>query len=252
MGLDAYLHYQCSYRPNGSLHVITENMRLVRMLSIMNQRGVPQVTFQLSTPRGVQERTVTRAEAEKAAANWEALGATCKRCPVSNGRATPGCQARVNYPIDDVALQIVREALEINAQSFEAPADGFVRSLVAAGNCSGQRIERVVRSVNAQPSAIGNAAVQFVVNEQEVNVTPYMALEHLFFRAYLNPAQVLEVREWYRAFYAAIGDRIAEELDPKAAAGQLFGSSQSLQDLNELGALVNRAEQEGLGLVLDG
>ena len=38
---------------------------------------------------------------------------------------------------------------------MQAPGDFFVRSLVAAGNCDGQRMVQVVRSLGREPSPIG-------------------------------------------------------------------------------------------------
>jgi hypothetical protein len=252
MGLDAYLYYQCPFRPNGSVGSLLETQRLLRMLDVMKKHDVPSVAFQLRGPNGMEERTVTRAQAEQAEARWAELGATCMQCPVGNRRTTPGCQARVDYPLDDVALSVVREALEVNAQDFAPPADRFVRSLLAAGNCDGQRMLHILANLQAAPSAIGRSPVRFVVDGRAVGITPYMALEHVFFRSYLDPVETLALREWYRAFYVAVGNRIAAGPDPDTASKALFGSSYALQDLAGLGALVKQAEQHKLGLVLDG
>ncbi|MFO0618036.1 MAG: hypothetical protein U0414_35925 [Polyangiaceae bacterium] len=252
MGLDAYLYYQCSYRPQGSLDFLNESKRLAQMLRIMDEKRVPSVTYQLRTARGVEERTVQRAEAMRAAQALQELPATCAPCPVTNGRSAPGCSARVNYPVDDVALEVLREALEINANDLTPPADGFIRSLVRAGDCDGQRMGALLRSLNARPAPAGSTPVAFTLDGRVYGVTVYMALEHLFFRSFLRPGEALVVREWFRAFYTAIGERIGSHADPNAAAAALFGGSPSLQDLSALGDLFKRAEKHSLGVQLDG
>ncbi|MFO0552437.1 MAG: hypothetical protein U0271_28875 [Polyangiaceae bacterium] len=252
MGLDAYLYYQCSYRPQGSLDFLNESKRLTSMLRIMDEKRVPSVKYQLRTARGVEERTVHRAEAMRAAQALQELPATCAPCPVTNGRWAPGCSARVNYPVDDVALAVLREALEINASDLTPPADGFIRSLLEARDCNGERWLALLKGLNARPTPAGSTPVAFPLDGRVYNITVYMVLEHLFFRSFLRPDQALQVREWFRAYYTAIGERIGSQPDPNAAAAALFGSSESLQDLSALGDLFKRAEKHGLGVLLDG
>lgn len=252
MGLDAYLQYQCSYRPNGSLDFLNENQRLARMLQIMDAQGVPSVTYQLQTARGTQQRTVQRAEAMQAARALQELPATCAPCPVTNGRSAPGCSARVNYPVDGVALEVLREALVIHASHLAPPADGFIRSLVQARNCDGQRMLALLAGLNARPAPAGVAPVSFRLDARAFDITVYMVLEHLFFRSVLSPQEALHVREWFRSFYAAIGDRIGGQPDPNAAAAALFGGSESLRELSALGDLFKRAEKHALGVLMDG
>lgn len=253
MGLDAYLYYQCPFRPNGDLTQLQEFQRMSQMLGVMRQHGVPSVTFQMRGPQGVTERTVSREEAEASAAQAQNLSATCARCPVGTERPSPGCLARVNYPIDENALHVLHEALEINAADFTPPRDAFIRSLVKAPEVNGERMARICADLQATPSPVGSSPVTFVIEGQTHAVTPHMVLEHLFFRRFLDQAETLAIREWFRSFYSAIGNRIMDGPgDQQANTKALFTSSPSLQDLAALGNLIKRAETHGLALMMDG
>ncbi|WP_412735918.1 hypothetical protein [Krasilnikovia sp. MM14-A1259] len=225
--------------------------QLVRMGGLMDQHGVPSLTFRVLGQQGVEDRTVHRAQTEQASVQMQHLWQLCLACPVSNRQAAPGCHARLDYPVDDLALTVLREALLENAAMFTPPADGFVRTLVRMG-WDGRRMEQLVRQLGAEPSPVGSAPVPFDLDGRTVNVTPYMVLEHLCFRDRLDPSETLVVGTWYGWFHTALGNRIAESPDPNAAARELFGNSASLGGLAALGQLIRHANQHGLGLLLDG
>lgn len=252
MGLDAYLHYGCPFRPGGEHGALLELDRMANVLRLMQQHGVPEVTFEMRQPDGVAKRTIKRAEAEEGARRRDSLASTCARCPASAPGQVPGCRARVDYPIDDVALEIVKDALEIDAGTPRPEAALLYRALAVPGN-DGRRMLAVLAQLGAKPSAIGTTPVRVLVDGGVTTATPYAVLELFFFAKHLDPAATKALREWYRGVYTAIGDRIAD--DPRgldAASQALFGSSPSLQGLAALGSLVQHAEKLGLGLVMDG
>lgn len=252
MGLDAYIHYVCPFRPGGEHGALVELDRMANVLRVMQQHGVPEVTFEVRQPDGVARRTIRRAEAEEGVRRRDTLAGTCAVCPVSAPRQVPGCRVRIDYPFDDVALEVIREALELDAGTPRPGAALLYRSLLTPGN-DGRRMMAVLDQLGARPSPIGSVKVRVLVDATVATATPYAVLEAFCFAQYLDPVATRALREWYRAFYTAIGDRIAD--DPRgvdAASQALFGSSPSLAGLAALGQLVQRAEKQGLGLVMDG
>ncbi|BCJ48346.1 hypothetical protein GCM10010168_77280 [Actinoplanes ianthinogenes] len=255
MGLDAYLGYECTYRPGGAISQLTELEYLARVRSLMDQHGVPSVTLQVGGAQGVETRTIHRAEVEQAAGASQHLRQLCLTCPVSDQRGTPGCQARLNYPVDEPALTVMREALGEGSMLFDVDADPeidrFVRTLARDG-WDGRRMEQLVRRLGEEPRAVGSEAVAFDLDDMTVWVTPYMVLEYLCFQTRFDPAEVRAASTWYRWFHIAVGNRIGSAADPHAAARDLFGGSASLRGLAALAQLNKRAEEHGLGLLLDG
>lgn len=252
MGLDAYLYYMCPFRPNGDIGDLLQLQQSARMLAVMKQHGVPEVTMKRMGPHGVQEDKVTLAQAEQGAARWGELAETCTRCPVSDMRGTPGCAARVDYPIDGVALGILADALALVATDPDSPGLPFLRSLRASGR-DGYGMERVVSGL---PQAIvqqGHQRVPVVVDGERLSLSPYMVAEHMCFRSFLDASEALALRGFYRLFYSAVGERIlAHPGGETAGQNELFSSSKSLVQLAQLGDLVKRAEQHGLGILMDG
>jgi hypothetical protein len=225
----------------------------LRLLAIMRQHDVPSVTMNVMGPNGPSEREITREEAERDSAGMQALVEACAKCPAAVIQGAPACSIRVDYPVDEVALTVVREAMEVNAAQFEGEHTAFVRSLVSAGDCDGTRMLNIVRTLQAEPIPVGQKPVSFDLDGRPLEITPYMLLEHMFFRSHLDVAETTALREWYRSFYIAVGNRIADGPgDQDANADALFGSSPSLQDLAALGALVKAAQQNGWAVQLDG
>ena len=254
MGLDAYLYYQCPFRQQGDYGQIQHLRRSLQMLQLMVQHNVPSLTLKMMGPDGPTEREVTRAEAEQANTAMGHLANACARCPAGVLSGVPGCNARITYPVDDVALGIMLEAMEINAAEFDGPTSWFILSLVQAGDCDGQRMEGVLRNLQKPPTRVGHTPVHFRVGGQPATVTPYMLLEHMFFRKFLDAQATKALREFFRCYYSAVGERILSgpHDDNDANAQALFGSSESLQELAAFGSLIKAAETNGWGMMLDG
>jgi len=254
MGLDAYLYYQCGFRRQGEYGQIQHIRRSLSMLQVMLQHNVPSLTVQTIGPNGPVERKVTRAEAEQANTAMGHLANACKQCPAGVLRGVPGCNARVDYPVDEVALGVLREALAINAAEFEGPTSRFVTTLVQSGVCDGRRMDAVVRNLRVEPSGVGHEPVLFNIGGRQTAVSPYMLLEHMFFRTFLDAQGTADLREFLRCYYSAIGERIVSgpHSDPNANAEALFGSSESLQALSALGTLIKAAEANRWSVMLDG
>ena len=252
MGLDAYIYYQCPFRPNGDVGGILQIQQAARMVAVMKQHGVPELAMQRPGPDGVREERITLAQAEQGAARWTELGETCMRCPVSDRRGTPGCAGRVDYPLDEVALEILIEALGASVYVEEAPGTPFLRSLLAAGR-DGSQMARLASQFPNGHLELGMERVAVLVDGEQHRVTAFAVAEHIFFRRYLDPAEVQALRGFYRLVYVAMGNRIAAHPDGEAAGQEaLFSSSRSLGDLAVLGQLIRRSEEHGLGVVMDG
>lgn len=250
MGLDAYLYYQCPFRPNGDVGGILQLQQAARMLAVMKQHGVPEITMQRMGPHGAREEKVTLAQAQQGAARWDELAHTCTQCPVGDQRGTPGCAARVDYPLDAVALGILADALALIATDPDSPGLPFLRSLRASGR-DGRAMAQVVPGQPAIEQ--GHQKVPVVVDGERLSLSAYMVAEHICFRPFLDASETLTLRGFFRLFYSAVGERIMAHPGGEAAGQQeLFSSSKSLVQLAQLGNLVKRAEEHRLGILMDG
>jgi hypothetical protein len=221
-----------------------------QMAATMDQHGLPSLTLRHIIEGRTQELVVNRTDLEPDARAVRDLPLACAGCPVGvltelNG-STPGCRARIGYPIDDHAVEVIREALELNADQAETDEDlALVRALVADRDCDGSRMYALIRRLEALPAPIGFAPVDFTLDGRTVPVSAYMLLEHLCFRRTLDRAGQAALLRWFSYFFQAVGERIAVGTD-------VFGRSPSLAGLNVLHKVVERAHQAGRGMTFDG
>jgi len=258
MGLESYVDHACAFRPDGSIDGLVRMLRNHEIAALMDRHDLTSMPVRGRIDGRPVDRVVHRSDLQVDVLTLQDLPSACASCPAGvltgiNG-TTPGCRARISYPIDDYAVELVRDAMQRNAAQAETDDDiALVRSLVSAGECDGQRMHALIRGLEADPSPTGHVPVDFTIAGRTVPVTAYMLLEHICFRTSLDRAGQAALLRWFRYLYQAIGDRMAAAGgSAEEMAVAVYGRSPSLIGLNALRKVVERAHAQGRGMTFDG